>query len=108
MTINSNNAKTIALAELISGSEVEFVKLMNEKGEEMGLPDFEFVNTTGLENTSLGDNYSEGTDSEGTNLLSARSAALFAYHIVNVYPVSLELSSISETILIHQYLIIYN
>jgi len=97
MAINSDNATTIALAELISGSEGEFVKLMNEKGEEMGLPDFEFVNTTGLENTSLGDNYPEGTDPEGTNLLSARSAALLAYHLVNDYPESLEISSIPET-----------
>src|SRR5690625_4228355 len=97
MAINSDNATTIALAELISGSEGEFVKLMNEKGEEMGLPDFEFVNTTGLENTSLGDNYPEGTDPEGTNLLSARSAALLAYHLVNDFPESLEISSIPET-----------
>src|SRR5690625_5170704 len=97
MAINSDNATTIALAELISGSEGEFVKLMNEKGKEMGLPDFEFVNTTGLENKSLGDNYPDGTDPDGTNLLSARSAALLAYHLVNDYPESLEISSIPET-----------
>src|SRR5690625_2149638 len=70
---------------------------MNKKGKEMGLPDFEFVNTTGLENTSLGDNYPDGTDPDGTNLLSARSAALLAYHLVNDYPESLEISRIPET-----------
>lgn len=96
MAINSDNATTIALAELIAGSEAEFVKLMNAKGEEMGLPDYEFVNTTGLENTSLGDNYPEGTDPDGTNLLSSRSAALLAYHLVNDFPESLEISSIPE------------
>src|SRR5690625_6781291 len=69
---------------------------MNEKGKEIGLPDFEFVNTTGLENKSLGDNYPDGTDPDGTNLLSARSAALLAYHLVNDYPESLEISSIPE------------
>src|SRR5690625_5092410 len=99
MAINSDNATTIALAELISGSEGEFVKLMNEKGEEMGLPDFEFVNTTGLENTSLGDNYPEGTDPEGTNLLSARSAALLAYHLVNDYPECFEISRLPQSLL---------
>src|SRR5690625_3524672 len=36
MAINSDNATTIALAELIAGSEGELVKLMNEKGEESG------------------------------------------------------------------------
>ena len=46
MAINSDNATTIALAELIAGSEGEFVKLMNQKAEEMKLPDFKFVNST--------------------------------------------------------------
>src|SRR5690625_1056895 len=96
MAINSDNATTIALAELIAGTEGEFVEKVNEKVEEMGLPEYEFVNTTGLENSSLGDNYPEGTDPDGTNLLSARSAALLAYYLVNDYPESLEISSIPE------------
>src|SRR5690625_3661339 len=97
MAINSDNATTIALAELIAGTEGEFVEKVNEKVEEMGLPEYEFVNTTGLENSSLGDNYPEGTDPEATNLLSARSAALLAYYLVNDFPDSLEISSIPET-----------
>ena len=107
MAINSDNATTIALAELIAGSEGEFVKLMNEKGKEMGLqreddedkdlPDYRFVNTTGLENADLGENYPEGTEPDGINLLTARSAALLAYHLINDYPESLEISSIPET-----------
>lgn len=97
MAINSDNATTIALAELISGSESEFVKLMNQKGEEMGLPEFKFVNSTGLDNKDLDGNHPEGTDPNGTNLLSARSAALLAYHLVNDYPEALEISSIPET-----------
>ena len=97
MAINSDNATTIALAELIAGSEGEFVKMMNEKAEQMGLPDYKFVNTTGLENASLGDNYPEGTDPNGTNLLSARSSALLAYYLINDYPESLDISSIPET-----------
>jgi len=62
MAINSDNATTIALAELIAGSEGEFVKLMNETGEKMGLPDFKFVNSTGLDNESLGGRHPEGTN----------------------------------------------
>ena len=96
MAINSDNATTIALAELIAGSEGEFVKLMNEKAEEMGLSDYEFVNTTGLENSSLGDQYPEGTDPDGTNLLSARSAALLAYNLINDFPEALDISSMPE------------
>ncbi|GAA0415599.1 MAG: serine hydrolase [Bacillota bacterium] len=97
MAINSDNATSIALAELIAGSEAEFVKMMNKKGEEMGLPDFKFVNSTGLDNESLGKNHPEGTDPNGTNLLSAESAALLAYHLVNDYPESLEVSSMPST-----------
>src|SRR5699024_11041560 len=84
-------------AELIAGSEGEFVQLMNEKGEEMGLPEFEFVNSTGLDNKDLEDNHPEGTDPDGINQLSARSSALLAYHLVNDYPEALEISSIPET-----------
>src|SRR5690625_302622 len=97
MAINSDNATTIALAELIAGSEGDFVKLMNETGEKMGLPDFKFVNSTGLDNDSLGGKHPEGTKADESNLLSARSAALLAYHLVTDYPEVLEISSIPET-----------
>lgn len=93
MAINSDNATTIALAELVAGSEGEFVKLMNEKGAELGLDNFEFVNSTGLENDSLEDNYPEGTDPNGVNMLSAKSAALLAYHLINDFPEALNISS---------------
>lgn len=93
MAIISDNATTIALAELIAGSESEFVKMMNAKGEALGLTDFEFVNSTGLNNASLGDNHPEGTAPDADNLISARSTAILAYHLVNDYPEVLEFSS---------------
>lgn len=97
MAIYSDNAATIALAEVVAGSESEFVKLMNEKGEEMGLPDFKYVNSTGLNNKSLGDNYPEGTKPDDNNLISARSIAILAYNLVTEYPEALEISSMTET-----------
>ncbi|MGY0694174.1 serine hydrolase [Virgibacillus sp. FSP13] len=96
MAINSDNGTTIALAELVAGSEGEFVKLMNKKAEEMGLPDYKFVNATGLSNSDLGENYPEGTEADANNLLSARSAALLAYNLIKDYPEALEISSIPE------------
>ena len=93
MAVISDNATTIALAELIAGSEGEFVKMMNKKAEEMGLPDYKFVNSTGLSNQYLGDNYPEGTEPDAENLLSAKSTALLAYHLVNDFPEVLETSS---------------
>jgi len=97
MAINSDNATTVALAELIAGSEGEFVELMNQKAEEMGLTDYEFVNSSGLDNESLDGNHPEGTKADDTNLLSARSTALLAYHLVKDFPEALEISSIPET-----------
>ncbi|HLR08634.1 MAG TPA: serine hydrolase [Bacillota bacterium] len=96
MAVFSDNATTIALAELIAGSEGEFVKMMNDKAEEMGLPDYKFVNASGLDNESLGDNYPEGTDPDASNMLSARSAALLAYNLVNDFPDALDVSSQTE------------
>lgn len=96
MAINSDNATTIALAEMIAGTEGEFVKLMNKKGEEMGLPHFKFVNSTGLDNETLNGRHPEGTNAKDTNLLSAKSAALLAYRLVVDYPEVLEVSSIPE------------
>ncbi|MTW85782.1 D-alanyl-D-alanine carboxypeptidase [Virgibacillus dakarensis] len=96
MAINSDNGTTIALAELIAGSEGEFVKLMNKKAEEMGLPDYKFVNASGLANEDLGKNHPKGTEPDANNLLSARSAALLAYNLINDYPKALEISSIPE------------
>lgn len=96
MAVFSDNAATIALAELISGTETEFVKKMNEKAEELGLSEYKFVNSTGLDNDTLGDNAPEGTDPNASNLLSAKSAAQLAYHLVNDYPEALEISSQTE------------
>lgn len=93
MAVNSDNATTIALAELIAGSEGDFVEMMRQKAEEMGLPDYKFVNTTGLSNSDLGENYPEGTQPDADNLLSARSAALLAYNLINDYPEALDYSS---------------
>ena len=49
----------IALAEYISGSEEEFVKLMNAKCEELGLQNTHFSNTSGLHDEN---NYSTPAD----------------------------------------------
>ena len=50
MAIYSANGATIAIAEAIAGSESEFVKMMNNKAKELGLENYQFVNSTGLNN----------------------------------------------------------
>jgi len=48
MLINSANDAAYALAEAVSGSEAEFVKLMNEKASKLRLTKTKFVDSTGL------------------------------------------------------------
>lgn len=49
IVISSANDACVALAEHISGSEEEFVKLMNKRAEELGMKNTNFVNCTGLD-----------------------------------------------------------
>lgn len=48
MLIYSGNDTSVAVAEYISGSETEFVRLMNETAEELGLTSTHFCNSHGL------------------------------------------------------------
>ncbi|GAE28268.1 D-alanyl-D-alanine carboxypeptidase [Halalkalibacter wakoensis JCM 9140] len=96
VTIYSANASMIALTELIAGSESEFVRMMNAKAEELGLTDYEFVNSTGLNNSDLNGNHPEGTGADAENVMSARATAQLAYHLVNDYPEVLETASIPK------------
>lgn len=96
MAIYSANGATIALAELIAGSETEFVKMMNNKAKELNLQDYKFVNSTGLNNSDLLGNHPEGTGAEEENMLSARATAKLAYHLITDYPEVLETASIPK------------
>jgi D-alanyl-D-alanine carboxypeptidase (penicillin-binding protein 5/6) len=44
----SDTVACLTMADYISGSEAEFVKLMNAKAQKLGLKDTHFTNTTGL------------------------------------------------------------
>ena len=57
--IISGNDACVALAEGLSGSEEDFVILMNEKAEEIGLENTNFNNTSGINDV---DNYSTVRD----------------------------------------------
>jgi len=48
LLLKSGNDAAIAIAEHISGSESEFVKLMNDKAKELGLTNTNFANPHGL------------------------------------------------------------
>jgi D-alanyl-D-alanine carboxypeptidase (penicillin-binding protein 5/6) len=59
VVIQSGNDAAIALAEGIAGSETSFAQMMNRLGEEIGLKNSHFVNSTGLPDP---DQYSTARD----------------------------------------------
>ncbi|SEN95168.1 D-alanyl-D-alanine carboxypeptidase (penicillin-binding protein 5/6) [Mesobacillus persicus] len=92
MAIHSGNAATVALAELIGGTEKNFVELMNAKAEELNLQDYKFVNSSGLNNSSLLGNHPAGAPDE-ENVMSARATARLAYRLLTDYPEVLDTAS---------------
>jgi serine-type D-Ala-D-Ala carboxypeptidase (penicillin-binding protein 5/6) len=97
MAIESANAATIAIAEVVAGTEANFVQMMNEKAEELGLGDFKFVNSTGLNNRDLAKHFPEVVGgAEEENVMSARAVAKLAYHILKDFPEVLDTSSVAE------------
>jgi len=85
MAIQSANGATIALAEATSGSEKDFVTLMNDKAAELQLKDTHFVNSTGLTNEDLLNFHSIGSP-EDSNKMSASNLATLVKHIIHHYP----------------------
>ncbi|MCZ0875614.1 D-alanyl-D-alanine carboxypeptidase family protein [Peribacillus frigoritolerans] len=95
MAVYSGNAATVALAQLVSGSEKSFVKLMNEKAKELGLKHHKFVNASGLNNSDLLGQYPSG-DEDDENIMTAKDTALLAYRLINDYPEVLKIASIPK------------
>jgi D-alanyl-D-alanine carboxypeptidase (penicillin-binding protein 5/6) len=93
MVIYSANGATIALTEVIAGSETKFVKMMNDKAKELGLKDYKFVNSTGLNNRDYHGEHPQGTDAEEENVMSARAVAQLAFHLINDFPDVLKTAS---------------
>ena len=96
MAIYSANAATVAIAETLAGTEAEFVKLMNKKAEEIGLEDYHFVNSTGLNNADYKGLHPVGTGETDENVMSAKSTAKLAYYLLKEHPEVLKTSSISR------------
>lgn len=54
LMLRSGNDAAIMISTYISGSEEEFVKLMNKKAKEIGMKNTIFYNSSGLDNTTMG------------------------------------------------------
>lgn len=73
IAVASGNDASVAVAEYIAGSEAEFVKLMNEKAESLGMQNTHFKDCCGL--TDSDDHYS-----------SAKDVAIMSRELITKYP----------------------
>ena len=90
--VSSANSAAIALAEKIAGSEKDFVDMMKAKLLEWGIQDATLVNTTGLNNETLGANTYPGSKKDDENKLSAYDVAIVARNLILKYPQVLEIT----------------
>lgn len=80
MSVNSANDATVALAEVIAGTEADFVTMMNEQARHLGLEQTIFYNATGLDGPYL------GNSPEETNRASAYDIAKLAQALIKHHP----------------------
>ncbi len=73
IAVASGNDASVAVAEYIAGSEAEFVKLMNEKAESLGMQNTHFEDCCGL------------TDSD-SHYSSAKDVAIMSRELITKYP----------------------
>ena len=81
IAVASGNDASVAVAEYIAGSEGEFVKLMNEKAESLGLQNTHFEDCCGL------------TDSDN-HYTSAKDVAVMSRELITNYPEVLQYTGI--------------
>lgn len=82
ISMASGNDATVAMAEVISGTETKFVELMNKKAKELGLKNTYFKNCTGL-------------DEEG-HYSTAYDMAIIARELIVNHPDIFRFSSVYE------------
>ncbi|OGO83943.1 MAG: hypothetical protein A2Y22_07610 [Clostridiales bacterium GWD2_32_59] len=88
IVVASANDASVAMGELIAGSEEAFVDMMNKRAEELGMVNTHFVNACGLD---ADDHYS-----------SAKDVAIMSRELVNNYPEIHNLTKIWQDSIIHK------
>lgn len=91
--IQSANAAVMALGEKVAGSQEQFVNLMRQKAESLGITDAKIISVSGLNNRDLGDFRYPGTGDDEENEMSAQDVAIIAKHFIADYPEILNITS---------------
>ncbi|XBG78749.1 serine hydrolase [Enterococcus cecorum] len=91
--IQSANAAVMTLGEKVAGSQEQFVNLMRQKAESLGITDAKIISVSGLNNRDLGDFRYPGTGDDEENEMSAQDVAIIAKHFIADYPEVLNITS---------------
>ena len=84
IAIHSANDGTVAMAEMIAGSEKAFVEMMNAKARELGMNDTNFLDCTGL--------------TDDGHYSSANDVAVMSRELITKHPKILEFTSIRRDV----------
>lgn len=92
MALYSANDAAVSLAEYVAGSEQEFVKLMNQEAERMGMTNTYYINATGLDRIDMPEAFrpKDGTETK----MSAMDAARLVQSIIQDQPNFVDFTSL--------------
>ena len=82
----SSSAAVMALVWQTGLTHGEFVTLMNETAQELGLSDTKYYNAVGAPNTLMGNYPAEGYAMEEQNITTAQDIAVLCAHLIAEYP----------------------
>lgn len=88
IAISSANDAAVAMGEFIAGSEEGFVTMMNEKANELGMNNTNFVNACGLD--------------EPNQYSSARDVGLMSRYLITNYPEIFQYTTTWQDTIIHK------
>lgn len=94
-SVSSANGATLALAELVGGTEKNFVKIMKDQLDKWQISHYKIVNATGL-SSEYDPNEKDSNLSGEFNRLTAEAVATIAYHLNAEYPEFIKNSSIAK------------
>lgn len=84
--IQSSNNAAIALGQWVAGNNKKFIQMMNAQAKAWHL-NAHFVSSSGLENTDLKKfGYAQVGAKDAANMVTAKSMAEIADHVLSVYP----------------------
>ncbi|WP_141385440.1 D-alanyl-D-alanine carboxypeptidase family protein [Brevibacillus brevis] len=84
MLVHSANDAAVALAEYASGSEQQFVALMNAEAKRLGMKQSHFINVSGLDRTDMPIPFRP--QKLGENVMSAMDVATMVKSIIQDHP----------------------